>query len=243
MLRTLTFGDLDSGVWGAAWELGNGAGFALIGANDIFAAPDAMLTGDWSLTGDGVELESSASGEPAELEDGFDDLATIRGRARIGDTERMIECVGRRGERRAFDPTAYESVRDVSAWFSVDDAIFLLAARPPGNAGHGNDLITASAFESRLPLPIDEPRLSTTYGPDSAPVRAGLELWLEQQEPGDGSEENSEHVVLHPLRAAGEAVGVLATTAAGSLAVEARLFRWHARGRDGAGVYVLARSR
>jgi hypothetical protein len=63
----------------------------------------------------------------------------------------------------------------------------------------------------------------------------GLELWLEQPE---DTEEDAHHP---PYRAAGEATGATVSTAAGSLAVEGRLFRWHWRGNDGAGVYLIVR--
>jgi hypothetical protein len=239
MLRTLTFGDLESGVWGAAWDLGGGQpGFALLAD-----ALDAELTDDWGVTGAGVSLKSAPTSEATDLPGGFDQLVTVSGSITIGGAEVSIECLGRRGLRSDLDPAAYESVRDISAWFTAEDGLALTSARPPGSRGHADDLVTVSAFELGHPLPISEPRLSTAYAPDGSPIRAGLELWLEDQRDGDGTEEDQEHVVLHPRRAAGEAAGNVAITEAGALAVEARLFRWHARGMEGAGVYVLARSR
>jgi hypothetical protein len=226
-IRTVTFGDLESGTWGAAWALeGGNGGFGLVG--DL----SASLTDDWRLAGGGVELEVIADGVRAELADGFDELVTVQGR--IG--ERSVQCLGRRGERASLDPADYESIRDVSAWFAPDDGVAVLAARSRGSRGHQGERLTVSAFEAGRSLPIDDPRLSTTYGADGSPSRAGLELWLEQPEKG---EEESHHP---PYRAAGEAVGPTASAAAGSLAVEGRLFRWHWRGNDGAGVYLLVRS-
>lgn len=228
-LRTLTFGDLDSGIWGAAWNLGGGDGsFAVIG--DL----SGSLTDDWRLTGEGVELEVVADGVRSELEDGFDELVTVRGRV----AERPIECLGRRGERRTLDPAGQESVRDISAWFGPDDGIAVLATRRRGARGHDDELLTVSAFEAGQPLPVAEPRLSTTYAGDGTPIRAGLELWVERSDDHGAGDEES---VLYPKRAAGEAVGAVATVSAGPLLVEARLFRWHARGEDGAGVYVIVR--
>jgi len=225
-LRTLTFGDLESGTWGAAWDIGGGrGGFGLIGALG------ASLTEDWRLTGQGVELEVVTDGVRSELADGFDELVTVQGRV----AERSVQCLGHRGERRGLDPADYESIRDVSAWFAPDDGVALLAARPRRSGGHDAELLTVSAFETGRALPIADPRLSTTYGEDGSPTRAGLELWLEQP---DEEEEEAPHP---PYRAAGEAAGATATATTGSLAVEGRLFRWHWRGHDGAGVYVLVR--
>ena len=225
-IRTLTFADLESGTWGAAWDLGDGqGGFGLVGALS------ASLTGGWRLEGEGVELEVVADGVRSELEEGFDELVTVQGRV----ADRSVQCLGRRGERQRLDPADYESIRDVSAWFAPDDGVAVLAARPRRSRGHDAELLTVSAFEAGRSLPIADPRLSTAYGADGSPSRAGLELWLEQPE---DAEEETHHP---PYRAAGEAIGAAATAGTGSLAVEGRLFRWHWRGRDGAGVYVIVR--
>jgi hypothetical protein len=228
-IRTLTFGDPESGLWGAAWALdGGGDGFGLIG--DLRAS----LTDDWRLLGDGVELEVVADGVPSELADGFDELVRVEGRL----VERSVQCLGRRGERTALDPADYDSVRDVSAWFAPDDGLALLAARPPGSRGHEDERLTVSAFEAGRSLPISDPRLSTTYAADGSPIRAGIELWFERP---DDQQENSDDTVLYPRRAAGEAAGAVARAVTGPLVVEARPFRWHSHGGDGAGVYVLVR--
>ena len=225
-LRTLTFGDLKSGTWGAAWRLGDGqGGFGLVGDRS------ASLTDDWRLTGDGVELEVVAGGAPSELRDGFDELVSVRGRL----AERPVHCLGRRGERAALDPASYESIRDVSAWFSPNDGIALLAARRRGSRGQDVEFLTVSAFEEGRALPIADPRMSTTYAADGSPIKAGLELWLET------SDDEEDETLRYPRRAAGEAAGRPAATVAGPLAAQARLFRWHSHGNEGAGVYLIVR--
>jgi hypothetical protein len=225
-IRTLTFGDLESGTWGAAWDLGDGrGGFGLVGELS------ASLTDDWRLAGERVELAVATDGVRSELEDGFDELVTVQGRI----ADRAVQCLGRRGERPGLDPADYESIRDVSAWFAPDDGVALLAARPRRSRGHDAELLTVSAFETGRSLPIADPRLSTAYGADGSPSRAGLELWLDQPE---DTEEETHHP---PYRAAGEATGATATTATGLLAAEGSLFRWHWRGHDGAGVYLIVR--
>lgn len=225
-IRTLTFGDLESGIWGAAWALDEGrGGFGLIGERS------ASLSDDWRLTGEEVELEAAGEGVRSELADGFEELITVQGRV----AERSVQCLGRRGERRSLDPAEYESIRDVSAWFASDDGLGLLAARPARARGHDAELLSVSAFEAGRPLPIEDPRLSTAYGPDGAPLRAGLELWLEQP---DDEQEDAHHP---PYRAAGERSGASANAVSGSLAVEGSFFRWHWRGNEGAGVYLVVR--
>ena len=96
---------------------------------------------------------------------------------------------------------------------------------------HEGDVVTATVLGPEPSAPVDDPRLSTTYEAGGWPVRAGLELWLG----GDGDEEQ------FPRRAAGEAAGARAQAAAGGLDIRAEPFRWHSRGREGAGLYMLAR--
>jgi hypothetical protein len=225
-LRTLTFGDLASGTWGAAWTLGDGrGGFALIGESS------ARLTDDWRLEGDGVELEVVGNDIASELAEGSDELVTVRGRL----AGRSLECLGRRGLREGLDPASCESVRDVSAWFAPDDGVALVATRPRKARDHGAELLTVSVFQEGHPVPIADPRMSTTYDADGSPIKAGLELWPQTTDDEDDA------AVRYPRRAAGEAVGAPATAAAGALSAHARLFRWHSRGNEGAGVYLIVR--
>jgi hypothetical protein len=84
-------------------------------------------------------------------------------------------------------------------------------------------------FDSDAPHAINDPRLSTTYTAAGRPLRAGVELWL-------GDDEDQQY----SRRALGEAAGPGATGRAGRFEVRAQPFRWQSRGRDGAGVYLLA---
>jgi hypothetical protein len=236
VLRTLTFGDLDSGIWGIALDFGPGQpGLALVADRAGAAAPGATLTADWKLTGERLELDSETDGGGES-----EALTTVRGRLSINGAEHRIDCLGRAGTRPELDPLAFDSVRDVSAWFAPDDGLALTAARPRGSKGHRDDQLTAVVFEPGGPLPVAEPRLSTTYDAGGAPARAGVELWLIA--PGEDAE-SVEETARYPRRAAGEAAGDPARATAGTLAVQARLFRWHAHGRTGAGVYALVRAR
>ncbi len=176
MLRTLTFADLESGLWAAAWELGDGQpGFVLVGDSGGLVTADANL----------ADLEVSPCSERSELGDGFDELVAVRGRLAANGAEREIDCLGRRGEREALDPMACESVRDVAAWFAPDDGLALIAARAAGAKGHEDDLVTVSALQAGHVLAIEEPRLSTTYDGVGAPARAGMELWPEHEDDGE----------------------------------------------------------
>lgn len=250
-LQIVTFGDLEAGVWGAA--VNGSVRFIALGtpaaSHSALEAATIDRLGedeDWQLAADGVELlivprgqavpatrpgGGASAGVKASVS-GFDQLCNVSGTFVRDGAEHRVDCIGRRANRGdGLDLRRFESIRDVSAWFAPDDGLGLLALRPRGKAGHEDDLLTAAVFETGGSTPVGDPRLSTTYKADGRPARVSLELWL-------GEDEQS-----YPRRAAGEAVGPRARSASSDLDVQAELFRWHSRGIEGAGVYLLARSR
>jgi hypothetical protein len=251
-LLTVAFGDLDAGMWGAVW--GSGRPFAAVGMVGADVLPIAALLdggdegGEWRIEGDDCELVVAPDGEAAPVLPadpalaGFDQLCRVRGRFRAPDgSDRELECPGRRGSRAGpLDPKRFESLRDVSAWFGEHDGLALVAARPRKAPGHGSDLVTATIFAPAGNTRVADPRLSTTYSADGRPARVGLELWIDDEEAGDEQ---------FPRRAAGEVIGGGVRSRAGEggakrepqLMVEVELLRCHSRGREGAGVYLLAR--
>lgn len=248
--RTLSFGDVTTGVWGSVWTLGDGrTGFSLLADGTAVRPldPTAALGADdgggpWELSGQGVELRSVPESEKATVRGGFDQLVRVQGRVSARGGDREVDCLGRRGARARLALQEFESVRDVVACFEPDQALAVLAARPRGASGQADDVVSASAFEETHGLPVADPRLSTTYLGDGLPARASFELWPEQ---ATASEDEAEEEAQEPRprRAAGEAVGPRGSYEEDGFAVHAALFRWHSRGRQGAGVYVLARAR
>jgi hypothetical protein len=243
--RTLAFGATDMSFWGAAWMHGPGPEvFVGVGAGDraitaVAALYDGGESEDWRLEGHGIELTASLTGSDvapsrADPASGFDQLCRVHGRMLLDGTEREIDCIGRRGVyAEGSDVERLESVRDVSAWFEPADGLALVALRPRKSRGQDSDLVTAVVLDSDAPHTVDDPRLSTTYTASGQPLRAGVELWL-----GDDDEQQQ-----HPRRALGEAAGAGASGSVGRFEVLAQPFRWQSRGRDGAGVYLLARQR
>lgn len=248
--RTLSFGVLQNGgVWGSAWSFDEGhVGFSLLGDGTHVLAlqPAAAINvsddlGSWELSGQGVELRSLPQGEQAPVPGGVDQLTRVQGRLGLFGAQRDVDCLGRRGTRERVVLEEFESVRDVAAWFEPDQGLAVLAARPRGASSHGDDVLSASAFEEGHSLSVAEPRLSTTYLADGLPARASFELWLEPSaEPEEEGEETQEP---RPRRAAGEAIGPQGSYEIDGFGVHAALFRFHSRGRQGVGVYVLARTR
>jgi hypothetical protein len=247
-LRTLAFGELDSaGVWGAAW-LGDPSQPALtaLGAGACQPVVAALRLGDdderadWRLEGDGAELVVAPAGETVAVHaaedaiDGFDQLCRVSGRFERDGVAHAVDCLGLRSWwSDAVALERYESVRAVSLWFEPDEAMALTAFRPRKAKGHDKDVLAAAMIAGNGTAPVEDPRLSTSYGAEGWPERAGLELWLADQEPER----------QYPRRASGEAMGARAQTAGGGVELRAERFRWHSRGREGAGVYLLARPR
>lgn len=239
-MRSLAFGDLATGVWGAAWAAGDGASpFVCLGALDAVSVPSARIEGagsdaEWRLVSEGASLAISpladavtvlgADEEPL----GFEQLCRVEGRFAVNGAEYDARCLARRGER-SDSVDGLDSVRDVCALFEPADGLAVVSLRPRKGRGHDRDAVSAAVLDAEASAPVADPRFSTTYGAGGRPIRSSFELWV-------GEAENE-----YPRRAAGEALGPYASGVDGGLEVQASLFRWGSRGRDGAGVYILAR--
>jgi hypothetical protein len=243
-LRTLAFGN--GSVWGASWSadvtgpsltaLGNGGQTTTLSAVPV---PEAGADADWRLEGESVSIVASPAGELVDVQAdpdgaaGWDQLCRVTGR--YGSLD--VDCLGLRSEfSDPVDLTRFDSIRAVSVWFDPDEAFALTAFRPRKAKSHDRDLVAAAVIAAGGSVAVEDPRLSTTYAADGWPSRAGLELWLSAI--GDGDSERQ-----YPRRASGEATGARAQAENGELTLQAQPFRWHSRGREAAGMYLLARRR
>ena len=117
--------------------------------------------------------------------DGYEQLVP-RGAGLVRDERRASTGSGSAATRGA-SPTGsdLELVRTVSAWLGDEDGgIALSSLRPPERAGHDEERCgrrSSSATASRSP--VADPRLSTTYDGDGHQRRAGLELWVDDEDP------------------------------------------------------------
>jgi hypothetical protein len=221
---------------------------------DAVSFEASALGGQWTLRGEGIELELSAAGEPAEIalpEYGVElgtQLCSAHGRLALDGSEHEIDCLGQVGKRAwPADPARVESLREVLAWFGPDDGLALVSLRSPHSDGHDRDVVAGVLFQQGSPVDIADSRLSTTYAAEGRPARASLELWLDELEREQPARETADADAddaaqpHFPRRAAGEAAGATVQLAVAALDVQAAMFRWHMSGRDGAGVYLLAR--
>jgi hypothetical protein len=119
-------------------------------------------------------------------------------------------------------------VRELAAWFGPSEAIAVIALRPRKHKGQEQDRIQAAVVDPEAAVLIVDPRLSTTFTAAGRASRVGLELWSEDEE-------------QPPLRVAGEALARGARLSAPGWELTVDWLACHRRGRDGAGVYLLAR--
>jgi hypothetical protein len=242
-LRTLAFGD--GSVWGASWSP-NGAGAALTAlgsGSDVNIVPGLHLpdsgagpADDWRLEADGIALVAAPVGELVDVQATQDGLAGWDQLCRVTGTfdSNQVDCLGLRSSwTDDVELARFESIRAVSVWFDPDEAFALTAFRPRKAKHHDGDLLAAAVIAQDGSAAVEDPRLSTTYAADGWPARAGLELWLGGEEPER----------QYPRRASGEAAGPRAQAVAGEIELQVEPFHWHSRGREGAGMYLLARRR
>jgi hypothetical protein len=242
-LRTFAFGDLDSGIWGvaAAWKSNSVASFA----DPVHVAADDE--DESILSGEGVELRFVPTGETAPFNpatagvDGSMQLCRVEGALHLGGADHEVACFGARATI-SLPAVGAGSARALAAWLGPEDGFALVALRPSRAKGHDSDSLACALFEEGAALTVEEPRLSTTYTNAGIPSRASLELWLagSGERDDDASDEDDPDERTHyPRRAAGERAGDGSDLHMVGVAARAELFRWHARGREGAGVYVL----
>jgi hypothetical protein len=242
VFRSVSFGDLSGSLWGAAMDgelrllaLGTPAGQQHGLGRD---STHWTFSGErWTLTADGLEVAIDPCDRPLQpaagdggAGAGLDELCLVSGGITIDGVEHEIDCRGTRTTRdHGLDLHGLDSLRAVYAWFDAGEALTLLSLRPKGAADHADDVATASVFAPEAWRTVADARLSTTYAADGYPTRVGLELWL-----ADGEDH-------YPRRAAGEVASPAVELRADGLEVRVAPLRCHSRGRQGAGVYLLAR--
>jgi hypothetical protein len=249
-LCTLAFGELEpAGAWGVALvRESDGPSLTALGAGEASSVvPDVRFSADadgegWRLGGDAAALVVAPAGEAVAVRstedavEGWEQLCRVTGSFERGGMTHAVDCLGLRSWwSDAIDVDRYESIRSVSAWFEpgegTAEAMALTAFRPRKAKAHDRDVLAAAVIAADVSGAVEDPRLSTTYEGEGWPARAGLELWLAGEEP--------DH--QYPRRASGEATGPRVEALADGHEVRAQPFRWHSRGREGAGMYLLAR--
>jgi hypothetical protein len=189
--------------------------------------------------GAGFDLTFEALGAPAEIDRaepvarlggmaGYEQLCRVQGTVRAGGREHAVHCLGQRSHLRgAPDWERLGVTRTISAWLDDGTALTVVAAGPAGERGHEDEARWAAVLDPAGSLHVADPRMSTTYDADGRQRRAGMELWI-----GEDDE--------HPRRAAGEAIAG-STLDLGRLRLDAAVFAWRAHGRRGVWRYYILR--
>lgn len=184
----------------------------------------------WDGEATGFDLQLQAACAPAERSvglAGYEQLVRVEGTVRAGGATATISGVGQRGHTwGVVEWDGLALTRGVSAWLG-DGGVVLEATRPEKAAGHDGEQVWAALVERGEPVPVDDPRLSTTYDGDGHQRRAGLELWMTEEEG-------------YPVRAAGEAI-CGSSLELGALTLDLAFFRWRAEGVEGVGRYDVLR--
>ena len=198
----------------------------------VVDAPLERWTIAWNGTDSGFELAAAAVAAPVERRgglEGYEQLVRVRGTVWGDGAREEIDAAGQRGHTWGVaDWSSLALVRTVSAWLG-DGGIVLESLRPERAEGHDAEEAWASLIENGEPVPVVDPRLSTTYDGDGHQRRAGLELWMTEEEG-------------YPVRAAGEVI-CGSSLDLGALTLDLAFFRWHAHGAEGVGRYDILRKR
>ena len=165
---------------------------------------------------------------------GYEQLCRVSGTVRTPAGEHRVDCLGQRGHSwGAPDWDRIELARTVGLWIDEDLGVSMTTIRPAGEDDHAAEAIAAFLMRAgdgddcAYVLPVADPRLSTAYDADDRQRRAGLELYIGEDDP-------------HPLRAAGEVV-CGTTLDLGRLRLDAAFFAWRMEGRTGVGRYDVLR--
>jgi hypothetical protein len=138
---------------------------------------------------------------------------------------RAVDGMGTLSETRV--PPRWEeldALRSISALVDDRHSLVVLARRPRGAVGHGEEKITARLIEDDAVLEVESARISTVYDGGGRQRSAGLELWIPGEE--------------YPRRGSGLVIAGSSLDLDG-IQVHAAVFRWRLDGREGIGAYEL----
>ncbi|MEA2186681.1 MAG: hypothetical protein QOK16_1692 [Solirubrobacteraceae bacterium] len=160
--------------------------------------------------------------------EGYEQLCVVTGTVRNAGRSKQVRCLGQRGHLwGAPDWKRVALARTLSAWMGPDRALTLTTVRPAKARHHDEELSSGFLFEDGEPRAIADPRLSTTYDGDLRQRRAGLELWVDEEDP-------------FARRVAGEVL-CGTTISLGDLRLDSAFFLWRMEGREGTGRYDVLR--
>ena len=182
----------------------------------------------FEATGPTAEVEPSEPAARAGGMTGYVQLCHVHGSVRVGGRAVELRGLGQRGHDWGEpDWDRIGSTRTLAAWLDDGTGVAVCSVRPAGAASHEEEATWAALLGAAGSLRVDAPRLSTTYDEDGRQRRAGLELWV-------GEDDD------YPRRAAGDVV-CGSTLDLGQLRLDCAFLRWRMDGRSGIGRYDVLR--
>jgi hypothetical protein len=194
--------------WHVALDAPGGAGFAL----------------DFEALSAPAELAAEESAAQLGGMAGYEQLCRVSGTA----AGHPIDCLGQRGHSwGAADWSQIALTRSLAAWLEDGSSLTVTAVRPAGAESHADEALWGALLDPGGPVAVANPRISTTYDAEGHQRRAGLELWI-------GEEDE------YPRRGAGQVL-CGSSVELGQLRLDCAFFQWHVDGREGVGRYDLVR--
>jgi hypothetical protein len=194
----------------------------------------------WQVTleapgGSGFDLEFTAASPPAELgeEDAAARLGGMAGHERLCRVTgtaagHRIDCFGQRGRSWGVaDWSRIALTRSLAAWLDDGTSLTVAAVRPANAESHADEAVWAALLDAEGSVGVGDPRVSTTYDGDGHQRRAGLELWVSEDDD-------------YPRRGAGQVL-CGSSVELGQLRLDCAFFVWQVDGREGVGRYDLVR--
>jgi hypothetical protein len=194
----------------------------------------------WQVTleapgGSGFDLEFTAASPPAELgeEDAAARLGGMAGHERLCRVTgtaagHRIDCFGQRGRSWGVaDWSRIALTRSLAAWLDDGTSLTVAAVRPANADSHADEAVWAALLDAEGSVGVGDPRVSTTYDGDGHQRRAGLELWVSEDDD-------------YPRRGAGQVL-CGSSVELGQLRLDCAFFVWQVDGREGVGRYDLVR--
>jgi hypothetical protein len=194
----------------------------------------------WQVTleapgGSGFDLEFTAASPPAELgeQDAAARLGGMAGHERLCRVTgtaagHRIDCFGQRGRSWGVaDWSRIALTRSLAAWLDDGTSLTVAAVRPANAESHADEAVWAALLDAEGSVGVGDPRVSTTYDGDGHQRRAGLELWVSEDDD-------------YPRRGAGQVL-CGSSVELGQLRLDCAFFVWQVDGREGVGRYDLVR--
>lgn len=232
------FGDVESGIGGLAWDVGE-PGAVLLSDGEARPASFAIEEGGdaaaLEITSGDLKLEATLAPNTAEVplvdKEGHDPhglrFNACAAEVRSAGGNQTFRCAGYIA-RWSADPIEGAATFRQLAIERGDDSFLIATALGQSTAeGHGEERTSGWLLDGETATPFEETLISTQYDAPGKPTRLGLELWAED------ADQTSRAAAT---RVSGSSLGV-----GESGATSAGLFRCHSDGTEGFGSYLLWR--